>query len=457
MKQRTKPFDFQLKALEKIEDFDGRALVAMEMRLGKSLVSLMYAARHKAMRPIVVVCPASIKWNWEFEAIKHFGLRCEILEGMTPDAHERMWTPDTVWIINYDILGPWLPFLRGLGPQLVVIDESQMLRSRKTQRTKNVRKLCKGVPHVLALSGTPLVNRPAELFPTLNVLRPDKFVNFFAFASDYCNLRRTPWGLDYSGAKNLPELHRLLLDTCMIRTRKLEVLKDLPPKTRQVVTLSLSDPGEYADAAKDFRKWIIKRKPTKANKALRAEQISKLSHLKQLAARLKMPAQLDWIDQFLEDSDDDKIILGAVHHRVVNELEKRYRKRCVVVTGKVTGRKRQAAFEEFTKSKAKRIFIGNIIAAGTGWDGKAASTVGFVEFPWSPGELAQFEDRPWGIGQRKHVMCYYFVAHGTIEVPLVELLQRKQRVLSQTLDGGKVEGDLDIYDQLTKILRGQKA
>lgn len=426
------------------------------MGLGKTLQSLLWARQNwKTCRPIIVVCPASLKWNWQREAAFHVGMASDVLEGMKPPIGRRaqMFLNEQLLIINYDILSKWLPFLCNLQPQLIILDECHYIASRSAKRTKAVKILCDGVPHVIAMSGTPLTNRPSELFPTLNILRPDLFPSFFAYATRYCAPRRRPWGWEFKGASHLKELHEKLSDNLMIRRLKADVLDQLPAKSRYVVPLDFKKREEYDEAVNDFLSWLIKVAPKKVKRAMKAERLVKMGYLKRLAARLKMDAVFHWIDDFLNNSDG-KIILFGVHTKILDTLEARYGHISVRVDGGVVGKRRQMMFDKFRMDKKTRIFIGNIDAAGTGWNGTIASTVAFVELSWTPGKHTQAEDRIHRIGQKNAAQCFYLIARLTIEEDLCQIIQQKQKVLSATLDGGEGD-DLDIFDQLTKNLLGK--
>lgn len=450
----TTPFRFQDECVGEIDEFYGRALVALPPGLGKTLISYTWALRNPAVRPVVVVCPASLKFNWVAEATKHStGFRCEVLEGRKPQHLDPL--KADVWVVNYDVLADWLGELRRVNPMLVIADECHMAKSRTAKRSKALRSLCKGVPCVLALSGTPLVNRPAELYNVLNILRPELYPSFFQFATEYCRLRRTPWGLDYSGAKNLGRLHSRLLRECMVRRKKEDVLKDLPPKRRNLVTLPIEGRSQYDLAVKDFLAWL-RANGERTGFDVKSQKIVQIGAIKRLAARLKMGAALEWVDNFLEEGED-KILLFAVHKPVISELKERYGKGCVVVDGSVTGRDRQRAFDRFQSDPGVRVFVGNIQAAGTGWNATAASDVAFVEMAWTPGEMVQAEDRVHRIGQDRPVTIHYLLAHDTIEEDLCQTLERKARVLSHTLDGSRDQSDLDIYDLLERSLRDKES
>lgn len=445
----TVPFPFQREDVDSIDTFNGRCLLASEMGCGKSFISLLYAIENRSLRPIIVVCPASIKWQWSREASIHVNMRSEILEGTRPE-EQRIRRDCPLWIINYDILGPWLPFLRDLKPQLVIVDECHRISSNKTLRTKNIRKLVKDVPHVLALSGTPLTNRPAELWPTLNILRPDLYPSFWNFAFSFCSPHKAPWGWMFNGAANLGVLHSQLTKTMMIRRRKEDVLSQLPSKTRTVTPVEINNRKEYTHALTDFLNWL-RLKGGRTEEAKKAEQLVKLGYLKRLAAELKLDSVMDWLDDFLSESDD-KIIVFGVHRKIIETIHKKYKVQSVLVHGETPGRKRQQAIDQFTNHKSTRMFIGNIQAAGVGWNGTAASTVVFTEIEWSPGLHSQAEDRIHRIGQKNSSNIHYLVARNTIEESLCRLIQQKQTVISQTLDGINGNG-MDIFDQLMKEIK----
>lgn len=444
---------------------NGRAIIGSEMGLGKSLLALLTAEHFRDARPVVIVCPASIKWMWEEQARQHMGLRVEVLEGTRPPREGLKRRRDFV-VVNYDILGQtrgshtgpgWLKYLKALNPQMVILDEIQAIKNRTTLQGRSVKELCRGVPHVLGLSGTPLVNRPAELWHPLHVIRPKLFPSFHQFAHRYTKPRRTPWGWDFSGASNLDELHGILTDPktgCLVRRRKANVLDQLPPKRRTVIPLDLMGRREYQRAVTDFLGWLAEHSPAKARRAARAQTIVQLGELKRLAARLKLPAVFTWVDGWLMESDE-KLVIFAIHRSILKSLHERYRGISVRVDGSVTGIKRQQAIDKFILNKRTRLFLGNIKAAGTGWSAKGVSEVAFVEIPWSPGDVLQAEDRAHGIGrgvEGRHTSIHFLVAKNTIEEKLLKIVQTKQGVLDSVLDGKTDGNTLDVFDLLEKAL-----
>jgi SWI/SNF-related matrix-associated actin-dependent regulator 1 of chromatin subfamily A len=456
----AKAYQYQKEGVWDMEDFlesGGGTLLADDMGLGKTLQTLWLLRRSRPgdMFPALVVTPASVKYVWEHQAITHVRLHAQVLEGQTPPSGRVGFVPKLM-VINPDILSHWLPYLLGLGLKTLVLDESQYFTNPRAKRTKAAMALARQVPYRVALSGTPLTNRPAELWPTLNMLRPDKFPSFFSYAHEYCDPRRTPWGWDYKGANNIPKLHALLRRTCMVRRLKQDVLQDLPDKVRRVVPMDLSDRKEYNEASVNFLGWLNKNfDKSRVRRASRAAAVVRIGYLLRLAAKLKARNVVQWTNSFLEEYPDEKLVLFAIHKKMIQVLQRRVQAKSVTVDGSVTGRRRRLAVDTFRRDKGTRVFIGNIRAAGTGVDGlqDVCSNMAFAELWWRPGDHIQAEDRIHRIGQEGAAWINYLVAGGTIEETLCKIIQTKQEVIHATLDGQDFTGDLDVFDQLIEAVQ----
>lgn len=452
----TQPYPFQEECIQKIQDFSGRALLALEMGLGKSLCSLTFLLRNPEIKRAIVVCPASLKYMWQHEAAHHVNIPATILSTRKAPKRKSSSYKPRLLIINYEILAWWIDWLQDYSPDLVIFDEGHKLGNFRNKWTKAARKLAKDIPHMLILSGTPLVSKPAELWSSLNLIRADLYPKFTPFAFRHCQPRKAPWGWSYNGAARLDELHSNLTQQMMIRKRKEEVLSQLPPKQRIVVPLDLQDRKEYHHAVKDFIGWLYNISPSLARRAAKIEQLARVNYLKRLIAKLKAPAAYDWIEDFLMESED-KLLLYAIHKKVLDGLEERFSNLSIRVDGRVTGRNRQLAFDKFNTDKKTRLFLGNIEAAGVGWSCRSTSDVAHLEFPWVPGKLSQADDRVRGLKrgiEGKPMRSYCLVARDTIELDLLKLLEKKQGILNKVLDGGKGE-DLDIVEQIVQKLTDQ--
>jgi len=441
--------DYQEKAVRKIEHFRGRALLAYEMRMGKTFIALQWLKSHPEACPAVVVCPEIGKLHWEEKAKRHFNMRSVVLNGIVPTKRKFI-HKNQLYIINWEILQYWVDFLKLAEIKTPILDEVHYIKECKTQCYKATRKLVKSLPYLLALGGTPLKSRPIELFNILNLLRPDKFPSFMKYAFRYCKPVRMPWGWEFKGSSHLDELHENLNAWCMIRMLRKDAMNELP-KDRRIVPIPISNKDEYFEAEHSFIKWLNKRSATRANKAKKAERLVQMGYLKRLAASLKMQHALKWIDKWL-DKNKGKIVIFAIHKNIINELKNRYKGKCAVVDGTVRGKKRHLAVKAFQTDKECRVFIGNTKASGTVIELSKAKAAVAIEFDWTPGDLTQCEDRIFKQDSNEPMLIYYLVAKDTIEHHLCEILQTKQDVISETLDGSKEKNRLSIFDELQKKL-----
>jgi hypothetical protein len=274
----------------------------------------------------------------------------------------------------------------------------------------------------------------------------------YGYGSKNCDPQWTPWGKKYKGVTRAKELYKLLRKTCVIRRRKADVLKDLPPLVRTVIPVVLPRPAmaEYQKAETDLIGWLRETYPNRANKARKAERMVKMGYLKHLVGRLKLPQAVQFIDDQL--TEPGKVLTFGVHREVVQAIQDKYGRTCVKVDGGVTGRKREAAFEKFRKDPNVRLLSGNIDAAGAGWNGQAASRVVTIELAWKPTPHVQAESRAHRDGQKNTVFSYYLIARNTIEELLAKVQQVKQQGINAVLDGEDVKSDLNTYDELEKSL-----
>jgi len=440
-------YPFQKKGIEFIESRNGRALLADEQGLGKTVQALVWLKIHPELRPAIVICPNSVKLNWEREARRWLDENEKIHVIFGKDAD---YLPDaTIYIINYDILLSWLSHLKITDPKCLIVDETSMIKNRSAQRTRALIELAKGVPHIIGLSGTPIINRPIEGFTILHMIAPKIFPRFWDYAQRYCGAKWTRYGWDFSGASRTKELHELLTSTIMIRRKKSEVLNELPDKIRTVVPLRFES-LEYRKMEAEFRAWLREHKEAKIVNVL-----SEIELLRQFVVGKKLPQVIEWIKDFLESTEGNgngKLVV-FYHHKVVGDkLEDHFKSISVRIDGDTPVQKRQEYVDRFQSDPKIRIFLGNIQAAGLGITLTAASSVVFVELPWAPALLDQAEDRCHRIGQKSVVNVYYLVAARTIEENIANLLDKKRQVVKMVLDGQEVTSDEKIRDLLIQEL-----
>lgn len=455
---KPKLLPFQAQGVRKISYFDGRCLIADDMGLGKTFQALEWIRRHDEY-PAIIVCPASLKVNWQRECWDKIGVRAAVIYGRKPKRNDRefkrLLRESKVIIINYEILTGWRKTLYTLGARCLVVDECHRVTGRKTISTRRVRVLAEKIPNMLALSGTPMSNRPAELWPILNMLKPELWPAFTPFAIEFCNPTMNQWGQwEYKGARNLKRLNKRLTRHVMIRRRKKDVLKELPALRRQVIPLELSaaDRKEYNFALRDLGRWLKERVgEDKAAKAMRAEALVKANYLKQIILQAKMKQIIEWLEMFFEDTDR-KYLLFCVHKAAAKAFRDHFKGTSVVINGDTPKKVRQLNIDAFKSNPKIRLFIGNIKAAGAGLNLTEASDVGFAEVGWNPADLLQAEARCHRIGQTRKVNAGYFIGVNTIEEDLYKLLEKKQGYLEKALDGKATPEDLDIFQLLKEVL-----
>jgi SWI/SNF-related matrix-associated actin-dependent regulator 1 of chromatin subfamily A len=444
----TKLRPFQVEGVKEIYKFRGRALLADEQGLGKTIQALYWILKCKKRRPVVIVTPASVKYAWQAEAALHLNMRVEVISGRRKKRN--MTLPGDIVIINYDILTSWMPALKKAKPEIIIFDECHYIKNTEAQRTKAGLELSENAASVVGLSGTPLTNRPIELWPILYAINPKFFPSYEKYAWRYCKPRFTSWGWFYDGASRTGELNRKLTERCMIRRLKKDVAKELPPKIRKVVPFKLSSYKEYNKARDEFLEWLKEISPSKAKRAKKSQALTKIGYLMRLTAKLKLPWTTKWIEEWIECNPGEKLIAFSGHTFVLEHLAKKFGSKAVLINGSVTGTKREASIRRFINNKKVPLLLGNWIAAGVGLNLQVANNVAGLDFPWTPGDLVQAEDRIHRIGQTKQCIIHYLIALNTIEEKKLTVLRRKSRILEAVLNGTRAGKDVDMFNELMK-------
>jgi SWI/SNF-related matrix-associated actin-dependent regulator 1 of chromatin subfamily A len=413
-----------------------RAFLADEMGLGKTVQAICLCNLVNPKK-ILIICPASLKINWAREWAAW----------STIDADP--------FIINYDILKKNFERIHSTKWDVLILDECHYLKNKEAKRTQCVvgeKKLGKFVSppidagRVIALSGTPIVNRPIEIFSVLSYLLPHAFTNSFEFAKRYCNAQRNRWGWDFKGASNLEELQTNLRQTVMLRRLKRDVLKDLPSKIRQVIEI---DPdtstrkllvkekkflgAEFLDdlpihkeklTEKDF-KAIVKRLKGSA------ESFSHLASTRKAIGLSKLGAAVEHISECLESG---KVVVFCYHRALAEALFETFADIAVMVIGKTLQKDRDFAVTSFQADSTKTLFIGNIQAAGVGLTLTAASQVIFLEQDWVPGNVTQAEDRCHRIGTKNSVLIQHLVLAGSLDAYIAKTVIAKQDKIDKAIE-----------------------
>ena len=433
-------------------------LIADEMGLGKTIQAIGRINVDPSIKRALIVCPASLKINWKRELDKW--LTRPMTVGI---ADSKTWpTGMNVVVINYDILTK-CPQVLAEEWDFVCFDESHYIKNEKAKRTK-VATAIKARSR-MALTGTPILNRPIELFTTLNWLDPSAWGSFWSFARKYAGAYQDRYGWHFDGASNLDELQKQLRSTVMVRRLKADVLKELPAKRRQVVELvtngaakvvtaerkaweaseeRMADLQTQADLAREMGDEAAYREAVKELSSGRLAAFAEMSKLRHETALAKVEKCIEFLTDALENGG--KIVVFAHHLDVIEALKAGLAAHNpVVVTGSTKVEDRQRAVDAFQNDPSVKLFLGNIKAAGVGLTLTASSHVVFVELDWTPGWVSQAEDRCHRIGQTDSVLVQHLVLDGSLDAYLAKTLIKKQEVAEKALDGG-ANVDETIFD-----------
>lgn len=450
---KFKPRHYQGEDLQRIWKFNGKALLAWEQGLGKTPESLWWISKIPRRRPVLIVTPSSVKYQWQQEARNMFGIRARVLEGQGPKSKIKL--TDEILILNYDILYHWLKTLRKNPPRVLILDEAQYVSNPRARRSRAAKAISFKAESILALSGTPMSNQPIQLWSILNIVRPDLFPDQHAFAWRYCNPKHTYWGWKFNGATNKKELRRILVKHVMIRRLKKDVAPELPDKIHKVIPLKMGPKAalEYAKATDHFLAWLREKSPAKANRARRAEAMVKVGYLLRLCAALKLPQTVRLIQEFKEQNPGKKIVGLTGHTFVIKRLAAEFPD-CVVVNGSVTGRNRTDAVRRFRESKRINDFWGNWRAAGIGLNLQVSQNFLALDPPDTPGVFLQGIDRVHRIGQLGQVIIQYPMLIGTIEELKWRKIQDRSKTLSEIIDGTAEDSAIQesIFDEILQEL-----
>lgn len=390
-----------------------RAILADQPRVGKTLPTAAAALEHL---PALIVCPAIAKTVWEaaFNALAP-DVTVEVINGKRQAAE-----PQTaqITIINYDVLQHGVTNVDRYST--LVLDECHRIKNPKAQRTKAAMIAMKQIDRVYTLSGTPIPNRPIELWPILHGLRIYRG-GWFDFAARYAKMWSAPWGLDTSGASNIPELKDLMRPH-VLRRKKEDVFKDYRDPQVSLITFDL--PTDKREQAFDADALFAS-----PNALLAFEG---LSEIMQEAGIRKVAYAADFIDDLLQAGEP--VVVFAHHKEVVARLGEALRlHKPVVIVGDTSRANRDKALKDFQSGETKCI-IGNIGAMSEGIDLSAADTIVFVECTWSTSALEQASSRVENINKSGiPPVIYILTIRASLDHTVLAKVLKKLDVVSQII------------------------
>jgi len=440
------PLEHQKLAIEKLVGND-KYILADDMGLGKT-TSTVIAALETGAKKILIICPASLKINWQREIANYTEREVSIIEG-------KKWEPTDFTIINFDILKNFHDLKKVKESlvlkeefDLVIIDEAHYIQNKQAQRTKIANDICKKVGKVWLLTGTPMTSRPINYFNLLDLVDSPIAYNWMAYAIRYCegyqfNVgNRKVWNVN--GASNLTEL-RDRTKTHVLRRLKEDIL-DLPDKILTPVYLRLKS-KQYEALMGEYFDWYDNN--TEESSSLTV-QFSKLMKVRQVIAEEKVRDTIEIAQNIIEQGK--KVIIFTNFTDTLNQIKSHFGKAAVALDGRMSKPARQHSVDEFQNNEKVMVFVGNLKAAGVGITLTAAEAVIMNDLSFVPSDHSQAEDRAYRYGQKSNVSVFYPIFENTIEGVIYDILSNKKNVF-ETVMGDNVDKGTIVEEILNTISR----
>lgn len=441
---------------------------------------------------VLIVCPASLRLNWKAEWTKWSVGRIRPLVvtdtwfrgiELIPGLMEAVSTlPPVAVILSYAGMKKHKAAIDRVAWDVAIFDEAHALKNHDTQQSKAVFGYYARVPNHpkhqppieakkrIFLTGTPIVNKPEELWPMLHSIDP---TGLGADRRDYFNRYVDPplpprmlgdiskWISDTTKWRRA-DLHARLVNSVMIRRLKADVLTDLPPKRRQMVLLDVAGADRVLAAERSALSAVAKKRAElellpheEAVKALagwRGASMAEIARIRHETAVAKIPAMCDHILTMLDGYS--KIVVFAHHHDVLDALKEIVPTATVSLDGRNSDKEKDNAVKRFQEEAGVRLFVGGLRAAGLGITLTAASAVAFAELDWTPAAMVQAEDRMHRIGQRQSVHVQHLVLDESIDCHMSRILIAKAEMIDAIVDGkSPPDASESVLDEVLKARR----
>jgi SNF2 family DNA or RNA helicase len=436
------PLEHQKEAIEKLAG-SKRFILADDMGLGKT-TSTIIAALETGVSKILIICPASLKINWQREIENYTDRSVFIAEG------KNFSTEHDFVIVNYDILKNFYDLkdkenslITQANFELIILDEAHYISNAQAQRTKLVNSFVKKVNYLWLLTGTPMTNRPMNYYNLLNLIESPVAQNWMAYAIRYCQGyqftagTRKVWNV--TGASNLEEL-RDRTSRQVLRRLKTEVL-DLPEKIITPIYMRLKS-KLYEGLMGEYYEWYDKNPNESSSLTV---QFSKLMKVRQVISDEKIKNTIEIAENILEQGK--KVIIFTNFTDSLNKITEHFGKSAVKLDGSTTKPARQYAVDQFQENDKIKVFVGNVKAAGVGITLTAAEAVIFNDLSFVPGDMSQAEDRAYRYGQKFSVSIYYPIFQNTIESIIYDMVNNKKQNI-ETVMGDNLNTTGDFVEEI---------
>jgi len=423
----------------------GRAVLADDMGLGKTVQALaaVELLRRRGLQRVLVVAPASVKYQWKKEIEKFTNLDAQVIEGLVPQRQRLYASPRFYNLTSYELVLKDIKYLQELQPDLIILDEAQRIRNWATATARTIKQLKSR--YAFVLTGTPLENKLEELFSVVEFVDGRRLGPAFRFLQEH---RMEDENGKLLGYRGLDQIHRKLEPILLRRTRK-EVLKDLPPRTDQVFRVPLTKEQaepyweQHDILARLMHKWqsqgwlseIDLRRITCCLQNMRMLCNSTFLFDKRTHHSPKL-AEFREIIRELAVEENRKVVVFSEYERMTYLAGEELRKMkigFVSLHGGVPSRKRGELIDTFHRDAQCKVFL-STDAGGVGLNLQAASAVINFEPPWNPARLEQRIGRVHRLGQAHPVQVIHLLTEKSIEEHVWETLELKKSLFVGVFD-----------------------
>lgn len=409
--------------------------------LGKTVCAALY--QNVLKKPLIFIAPPFLTRNTEDEFNKwsthslpiH---RFDHIKSRHAPFEPAVWIVPDSMLTDPDTVAELMIYALNYKPNLIV-DEAHRFKTLTAFRSQALYyDLIPWSNRVILMSGTPMPNRPIELYAPISQLRP-ALINHqsqHSFGVKYCEAHYNGYEWKYDGAKNLGDLKKRIRPAFMLRLTKDKVLKDLPEKSEKVVNLPFKLPKKLESLGKqlegqpvnDLIENIIKLKTDR-----KVEDELPIATYRRQIGLLKARHAVEYIAGTLSESGESVLVFA--HHRdVISQLEKSLKKfKPLVIQGSTPNAERHQIVNIFQTDPERKLFIGNILASGVGITLTKATKVIFVEYSWVPGENDQAADRAHRIGQKDHVIVEYLLVKDSLDEQVWATIKKKRKAIKELL------------------------
>lgn len=442
----AKLFKFQIEGARFIETAFGRAGIFDEMGLGKTVQTLAYLRYHPEAFPVLFIVKSGIKYQWLSEIFRWLGDK--YFAQVISTSKERLVKGLNSYIISYDLLRRYdINQFAGVI-KTVILDECQLIKNPDSSRTQNVRRIVAKVDKLLGLSGTPWKNRGSEFFPILNMLDATRFGSHVNFVNRWVDYYYDGAKQKEGGIRNIKEFKEYIKDI-VIRRERADVDAEFPDLNRVKFHTVIDDvtreayDEEVSEFVKFWNQVIINGEEEKSEQAA----IARLQRMRHMLGLAKIPASLELIEEFIENTDRKIVIfvhhidVGQIIHQklLANELVKERGYTVLKLTGGMNSEDRFDIQEEFNRTQ-KVIMVASTLASGEGLNLQTCSDCIIHERQWNPANEEQVEGRFIRIGSEANkVNSTYVHAESSIDIKLDALVEKKRIQFHNTMNKGEMQ------------------